>query len=125
MSVGPDGQPITEPVSRVPPNLLEQVLSEVPDYQSLEKVVAGGATYDTTNLGQLAADKITGNTTGIIVDPATGEPLYPTAPGELAASWFGTPSIPFGQQSYQERLNTATLQALKAWYAAHSGVGAG
>ncbi|MGQ0669543.1 MAG: hypothetical protein ACT4PO_07710, partial [Actinomycetota bacterium] len=86
------------------PGFLEHLLQQVPQYEMAEEAIAQGKTYDTSTL----LDALGGN--AAIVDPATGQPKYPTGFPQQLLKLAGLGLTPYDLQRYQDRL----LQLQKA-----------
>jgi hypothetical protein len=90
------------------PGLGEQLLRNFPQYTMAENLLAGGRTYDTSNIFNAAAG------TGVIIDPETGEPKYPTDAATQLGGFVGTPIRDYDLQAYQEWLAEQKRIALAA-----------
>jgi hypothetical protein len=107
------GKPIgVEPVEQVVPPLLTHVLSQIPQYDLLRNMAAGGRAYDTEGiLGSI----------GQPVLNSRGEVVRPVGPLESFGKFAGISTFPFDVGSYQERLSdeqkAALAYALKQWEA--------
>ena len=106
------GNPIdVTPINKVTPGLIETLLSQVPQYQEIKSTLAGGTTYDTSNI----IDALKGNAT--VLDPATGLPKYPTGVQQQLMKYLGVPITNYDVTSYQTFLaaqkKAAMAEALK------------
>lgn len=113
-----NGMPIeAEPVSKVVPPLGVQVLSQVPQYDLIRNLMAGGRAYDTEGLVASA--------TGGPVINSRGEVVRPVGPVETVAKYLGFSTFPFDVPSYQERFGqereNALAYALRQWKAEQGG----
>lgn len=95
------GKPIE---GHVLPSPIEQFLSNIPQYTTLKKIVAGGKTYDTATL----LDVLQGH--GVIKDTA-GATKYPTQTVDEILKYLGLPTTTYDLGSYQQRLADAQAQA--------------
>lgn len=101
------GRPIdTVPVGKVTPSILEAILGQIPQYELLKDVIAGGKTYDTSGL----IDALSGK--GLISDPTTGEAKYPVGPAAALAKFAGFSTMPFDYTAYQQWLAEQRQAAL-------------
>ncbi len=104
----PAGVPIgAEPIDRVAPGILEHLLQQVPQYELAKDVIAGGATYGTAGL----EDVLSGS--GVIRDPMTGEPLYPSSRVQELAAFGGIPTLDYDLAGYQQQLAEDQIAALR------------
>lgn len=110
----------TKPIEGGPtPGLLEQLLSQVPQYQGLENVLAGGKTYDSANLLGALASRITGNRAAVTqVTPGTQTPTQPANLASELAKLSGVGVYPYNlsqwQQSLLQNQQRALLEAQQA-----------
>lgn len=109
LQYGENGQVIgADPVERVAPGLLESVLQQVPQYDMLKDVIAGGKTYDTSTL----VDALQGD--AAMIDPNTGQPRYPTSLADKLAGLAGANTYDYDLGSYQQSLRQQELEAIAA-----------
>jgi hypothetical protein len=93
--VGADGVPI--PIEKVTPGILQHVLSQIPQYNLVSDLLAGGATYDTADL----IDILRGQ--GTIIDEETGQPLYDKGMLLTIAKMLGYSESTFNPSAFTER----------------------
>ena len=113
VSIGPDGQPIANPVERVSPAPLEMLLQNFPQYQSVKTLAAGSKPYDTTSLLSILAGE------GVKMDPATGKPVNPVEAATVLGKYFGVSVMPYNIQQYQTQRAEEEAAAIKAWLKLH------
>jgi ribosomal protein S18 acetylase RimI-like enzyme len=89
-----------EPSGAPRPGLGTHLLGQIPQFDILAPLVAGGVTYDTAPLTPLTDE--------------TGEPLFPTTGLDQLARFGGYPTIDYDLQRYQERLAQEQAAALRA-----------
>jgi hypothetical protein len=96
------GNPVgVEPVGAPRPGIGTHLLGQIPQFDLLAPLLAGGAAYDTAPLTP-------------IIDPDTGEPMFPATGLEQLARFGGYPTIDYDLGRYQERLAEEQAAALKA-----------
>ena len=93
-----------EPVGPPTPGLIEAILGQIPQYELLKQVLAGGKTYDTAN--------IFAGRSGAIKDKE-GNIKYPTTIQEQLVRFLGFPTTTFSLENYQKSLEEGSQQALK------------
>jgi cell wall-associated NlpC family hydrolase len=94
------------PVGNVLPSLPEQLLQNVPLYNTLKQAVAGGKTYDTATL----IDALQGQA---LETNASGEPVKQMSPGDVLAQYLGLGTTQTDLNSYQQYLEEQRQAALK------------
>jgi hypothetical protein len=100
-----------EPVERVTPGILEHLMQQIPQYELLKDVLAGGSTYDTTTL----LDVLRGE--GPVLDSETGEPANPRDLVQLVGKLLGYGETDFDAEDYATRLADGRKAAMEAWLA--------
>jgi hypothetical protein len=98
-----------EPIEKVAPGLMEHLLQQIPQYESLKDIIAGGRTYDTTSLLNAASE-------GPVLD-SEGKVLRPTSALEQLARLFGYSPTSLDTQSMEQRTLEQRTLAVKAWLA--------
>ncbi|HET9672873.1 MAG TPA: hypothetical protein VFQ40_08515, partial [Actinomycetota bacterium] len=109
---GPGGVPVDAvPVDKVVPALDIALLSQIPQYDMLRQLAAGGRAYDTSGILESA--------TGGGPTTAEGEPVAPYGPGTAAQRLLGASTYNYDLASYQERLarerENALMEAYERW----------
>lgn len=94
------------PAGAVVPGILEHLLRQVPQYQSLERLLAGGKTYDTANLLDVLRGKAA-------IRDELGAVKYPTSLGRELAKLSGVNITPYDLQAYQQRMAEEALAAIR------------
>lgn len=90
-----NGQPV--PIDKVTPGLLQEVLSQIPQYTMVSDILAGGSTYDTADI----VDILRGQ--GTVIDPETGQPVYPKGVMETLAKMMGYSTTTFNPAEFTEK----------------------
>jgi hypothetical protein len=112
--IGPDGQPV--PVDTVQPGLLEHLLQQVPQYEMVKDVIAGGRTYDTSTLIDVLQYKLLGQGDNPVpLNPETGEPWKEVDAMKTLAKLFGWSESDYDAAAMAERTLDQKQAALKAW----------
>jgi hypothetical protein len=92
------GNPVDAiPVDKVVPGLGTHILQQIPQYNTLMQSIAGGRTYDTSNL----LDALRGDA---LMTDSTGAPVKPTTPAAQLMSLTGVTNTTFDLANYQQRL---------------------
>jgi hypothetical protein len=95
------GNPVgVEPSGAPRPGLGTHLLSQIPQFDLLAPLLAGGASYDTAPLTPLTDE--------------TGEPLFPTTGLDQLARFAGYPTIDYDLAAYQKRLAEDQANALRS-----------
>jgi hypothetical protein len=121
IEIGPDGKPVPVPVETVQPGLLEHLLQQIPQYDMVKDLVAGGNTYDTTTLIDVLRYRFAHGDDPVLRDPVTGKPytertLISTVARIMGYNEFSKDVV--GAQA-KDLANRAT--ALQTWLQAHPG----
>jgi hypothetical protein len=107
------------PAGNVAPGLLENILRNFPQYQTLENVLGGGAaTYGTANLPTLLGGALSGSHAGVVTD-AAGNVKYPGNAGFDIANILGLPIHEMNLPDWQLKQMQEQLYAQAQWARAH------
>lgn len=107
--IGEDGQP--RPVDNTRPGFLEHALQQLPQYDLLKDVIAGGKTYDTSTL----IDVILHPEEEVIRDHETGEVWTPVTAAQALAKMFGWSERDYDIAAMEERTLAGKEAALEAY----------
>jgi hypothetical protein len=102
------------PVDKVAPGLGEMLLQQVPQYNQLRNLAAGGRTYDTTSL----VEALTG---GAPRQDSAGNTLAPYGVPEAVAQYLGLPTFEYNLLDYQTNFYELQQQALAAYLKREAG----
>jgi hypothetical protein len=100
-----------EPVGPPRPGLIESVFGQVPQYEMLKDLIAGGKTYDTANIIQAISGRLSGSDKALLKD-AEGTARYPETLNDVLARFFGFPTTTYNLEKYQQSLESGSEQAL-------------
>ncbi len=100
------------PVGKVTPSLMESALQQIPQYEMLKSLVAGGQMFDTSGIIDALKSRLGMAGGGVIIDPATGQAKYPSSFGQTALKFAGFNVIPYDLGSFQTYLDTQKQAAL-------------
>lgn len=103
-----DGVAQAIPVERVAPNLIEHIAQQVPQYELLKDIVAGGRTYDTSSLWDVFRG------TGLIRDPTTGDARYPLDLFQQVGRYGGFSTFDVNQEELMKRQLDEGRAAIRA-----------
>lgn len=107
-------------VDKVAPGLIEHLLQQVPQYEMVKDLVAGGTTYDTTNLLDAFRARLSGEPSqAVLVDPVTGEPRVKKDIGQALMKTFGYSAYDVNAQKLEDQMLKEKAAALQAWYREH------
>jgi len=95
-----------EPVSAPRPGIIESTLGQIPQYDLLKELIAGGKTYDTANI----IEALKGNAA---LTDAEGQTKYPTSIADLLTKFLGVPQTTYNLGAYQESLEEGKQAALR------------
>jgi hypothetical protein len=104
------------PVETVVPGFLEQALSQVPQYDMVKDLVAGGNTYDTTNLWTAIQSRVHDDPgSAVPLDSETGEPFTKRNAADTLMKLLGYTEYSTDLQEFNERQLEEKQAALDAW----------
>jgi hypothetical protein len=114
------GKPIdVVPIDKVTPSPWEAILGQIPQYEQLKDLIAGGKTSDTSGIVDAIKSRL-GRGGGLITDPETGEAKYPVSLASSVAKFGGFSTLPYDYRAYQENLEeqarAALTEALRGGY---------
>jgi hypothetical protein len=89
------------------PSFLNQALDQIPQYDMLKKLFAGGQAYDTSSL----LDAMRGQAT--IKDSETGETKFPSDIWDQLARLFGFPTTTYNLDKFQQSIEQGSEEAMR------------
>lgn len=116
IEVGPDGKPMPVAIEGGPaPGLFEHLLQQVPQYDMVKDLIAGGSTYDTSTLLDAIRFRLGDPDTPVPTDPETGEPFSPKDILGTMGKLLGYTQYDRDLEADEERAIDEKAAALKAW----------
>jgi hypothetical protein len=112
------GNPIgSEPIEKVAPGMLQGLLGQIPQYDMLRDVIAGGRSYDTASVLDAIQQRFGDVGEATPIDPETGEPYSSMGLGSSLGKFGGLPISEYDLAAFQERLTeeqqAVLLEALR------------
>ncbi len=101
-----------EPIGPPRPGLIETVLGQVPQYEMLKELIAGGKSFDTSNILQAIQGRLSGDDRTLLKN-AEGTARYPETLNDVLARFFGFPTTTYSLEKYQASLEQGSTQALR------------
>jgi hypothetical protein len=111
----------TEPVDKAVPGVLEHMLQQVPQYEMVKDLVAGGSTYDTTTLISALRGRFKGTQEGLLVDEETGEAVNEKDLAQTVAKMLGYTEYSTDLAAFNERTLEERTAAFDSWLARNGG----